>query len=403
MSRAVLPGPLPVTLALRLLAGPKSRLLGSTARAGLFSIVLGVTALGVAMALLTGYRDDLLQKLVGGNAAVLVYGVGKPGVEADPMATIRRDPNVRSVEAVAFLEGVVAAGEREAEVTVRGASGGTGVWNAPSERLTRDDDGAWGAVVGAELAERLAVHEGDRLRLTVLTFGAVGPRFVFRSLRVRGTFRSGFSEFDRGWVVIAEEAARLAAGQASRAWEVRLDDIATAPAVADRLRETLGDGYLVFDWRDLNRDLFAALDLQRRALFLLLALIVVVATFNVASTLVVLVRERRRDFAVLAAMGLSPRRLLATFVSAGAMLGAAGALAGLGIAELVAWVATRFELLSLGPEMAEIYFLSSVPLRLAPADAAAIAALTLAVTVAACWLPAWRAARIEPATALRFE
>jgi len=128
-----------------------------------------------------------------------------------------------------------------------------------------------------------------------------------------------------------------------------------------------------------------------------------VATFNVASTLVVLVRERRRDFAVLAAMGMSPRRLLATFVCAGAMLGATGALAGLGIAELVAWVATRYELLSLGPEMAEIYFLSSVPLRLAAGDAATIGALTLAVTVAACWLPAWRAARIEPATALRFE
>jgi len=403
MSRAVLPGPLPVALALRLLAGPKSRLLGSTARAGLGSIVLGVAALGLAMALLTGYRDDLLRKLVGGNAAVLIYGVGRPGEAVDPAATIRRQPHVTSVEAVAFLEGVVAADGREAEVTVRGASGGAGSWNSPPERLTRDADGTWGAVLGSELAERLAVGVGDRLRLTVLTFGAAGPRFVFRGLRVSGTFESGFSEFDRGWLVVSEEAARLAAGQASRAWEVRLDDITAATAVADRLRDELGDGYLVFDWRDLNRDLFAALDLQRRALFLLLGLIVVVATFNVASTLVVLVRERRRDFAVLAAMGMAPRRLLATFVCAGALLGAAGAAAGLAVAGIVSWLATRYELLRLGPEMAEVYFLRSVPLHLAAGDAAAIAALALGVTILACWLPAWKAARLEPAVALRFE
>jgi lipoprotein-releasing system permease protein len=403
MSRAVLPGPLALALAIRLLAGPKSRLLGSTARAGLLSIVLGVTALGLAMALLTGYREDLVRKLVGGNAAVLVYAVGDAAATSDPAPEIARQPGVVSAEPVAFLEGVVTASGREAEVTVRAASGGTGLWSAPAERLAAESDGAWGCVLGSELAERLAAAPGDTLRLTLLAFGADGPRFVFRSLRVRGTFDSGFSEFDRGWLVVSEAAVAGAVRDAPRAWEVRLADVAAAPAVAEALRERLGDAFLVLDWRELNRDLFAALELQRLALFLLLGLIVVVATFNVASTLVVLVRERRRDFGVLAAMGLPPRRLLATFVLAGALLGAAGVAVGLGAAAALSEIATRFELLRLGPEMAEVYFLRSVPLRLAARDAGAIAVLALGVTVVACWLPAWRAARTEPATALRFE
>jgi lipoprotein-releasing system permease protein len=401
--RAVLPGPLPLVLAIRLLAGPKSRLLGSTARAGLLSIVLGTTALGLAMALLTGYREDLVRKLVGGNAAVLVYAAGDESAGRDPAPTIRPLAGVTAVEPVAFLEGVVTAGAHEAEVTVRAASGGGGLWSAPPERLVAAPDGAWGAVLGGELAERLAVGPGDTLRLTLLAFGGDGPRFVFRSLRVRGTFASGFSEFDRNWLVIGEAALQGALGEVPRAWEVRLEDPAAAPATAAALRERLGSGFLVLDWRELNRDLFAALELQRIALFLLLGLIVVVATFNVASTLVVLVRERRRDFGVLAAMGLAPRRLLATFVLAGALLGTAGASAGLALALAISALVTRFELLRFGPEMAEVYFLRSVPLRLALGDGAAIGALALGVTVLACWLPAWRAARLDPASALRFE
>jgi len=403
VSRAVLPGPLPLALAFRLLAGPKSRLLGSTARAGLASIVLGVAALGLAMALLAGYQEDLVRKLVGGNAAVLVYATGDGRDTADPAPAAAELAGVVSVEPVAFLEGVVVAGGREAEVTVRASSGGGGLWSAPPERLAAEADGAWGAVLGGELAERLGVAPGETVRLTLLAFGDAGPRFVFRSLRVRGTFDSGFSEFDRHWLVVGEGAVQGAARQSARAWEVRLDDAARAPEIAEALRGRLGPEFLVLDWRELNRDLFAALELQRLALFLLLGLIVVVATFNVASTLVVLVRERRRDFGVLAAMGLAPRRLLATFVAAGALLGAAGAAGGLALAAALSWLATRFELLRFGPEMAEVYFLRAVPLRLSGGDAAAIAALALGVTVAACLLPAWRAARVDPAEALRFE
>jgi lipoprotein-releasing system permease protein len=400
--RGLLAGPLAAALAGRLLAGRGSRLLSSTARAALAATALGVAALGVAMALLTGYREDLVRKLVGGSAAILVYATGDaPPGEAE--RAIGETAGVTGVDRVAFLTGVVAAGEREAEVTVRGAAGGGGPFAAPAARLARGEDGAWGALVGAELGERLGVAPGDPLRLTLLSFGEGGPRFAFRTLRVAGTFQSGFSEFDRAWVVVAREALAGAPGGASAIWEVRVDDPARAERVAEAIRARLGPGFLALDWRELNRELFAALELQQRALFLLLGLIVLVATFNVASTLVVLVRERRRDFGVLAALGLAPGRLRRVFLLVGLGLGAAGTAAGLGLAYAIAEIVTRFELLRFDPAMAEIYFLRSVPLRLAARDALAITGLSLAVTLVSSWLPARRAARIDPAAALRFE
>jgi len=405
-ARAPLAGPLLYALAIRFLRGRGSRLLSSTAMAALAASTLGVTAMGVAMALMTGYSGDLQKKLVGGNAAVLVYPPMELAARARGIQlaeAIRRLPEVTRVDRVAYVQGVMATGRSEAEVTLRGTSPDAGLLAASAAQLAADEDGIPGVVLGVDLAGELGVVPGERLRLVVIAVGEGAPKFVYRTLRFAGTFASGFSEFDREWAVTSRATVAALSPGGLESLEVVVDDLDRAPAVAEAIRAQAPDGTLVTDWRELNRELFAALALQKAALFLLLGLIVLVSTFNVASSLVVLVREKRRDLGVLAALGLAPERMRWVFLLYGGALGLAGTLAGLVLAGTISWVANRYELVRFGPEVASIYFLRAVPFHLSLVDAAQIGGFTLVVTLLSCWLPSRRALTLDPSAALRYE
>jgi len=311
---------------------------------------------------------------------------------------------VTRVDSVAYVQGMLTSEAGEAEVTLRGTGGeGGGLLSASPALLAPDADGVAGIALGADLARALKVKEGERLRLVVIAMGERSPRFVYRTVRFAGTSDAGFAEFDQAGGVASRELVKSLAPDSIDSLELALADPGRSEAVADQIRTLAPDGTVVTEWRELNRELFAALRLQQLALFLLLGLIVLVSTFNVASTLVVLVRERLRDLGVLAAMGLAPKRLQNVFLLYGGALGVCGALLGLAIAFAVSWAANRFELIRFGPDIASIYFLRSVPFRLAADDALAIALFTVVVTFISCWLPSRRALKLDPATALRFE
>lgn len=362
--------------------------------------------MGVAMALMTGYRGDLEQKLVGANAAVLVYpplALDRESGAAHLADSIRALPGVTRVDRVAYVQGVLGSGGRDAEVTLRGAAADAGLLSAEASQLAPDADGIPGVVLGVDLARSLGIDVGARLRLVVVAVGEGAPKFVYRTLRFAGTFSTGFAEFDREWAVAAREVVAALAPGGTESLEVAVGDLDRAPEIAEAIRKQVPEGTLVTDWKELNRELFAALSLQKRTLFLLLGLIVLVSTFNVASTLVVLVRERRRDLGVLAALGLAPERLRRVFLLYGTALGLVGTGFGLILAAAISWVMNRFELISFGPEVASIYFLRAVPFRLSPTDAAWIALFAAVVTLLSCWLPSRRALKLDPSAALRFE
>ena len=434
--------PLSWTIAWRFLRGRRSRLLDGTARAALAATALGVTAMIVAMALMTGYREDLRRKLVEGNAPIVAQPLlpaAAPLPEAKHLE-LTAIPGVAGVGRIAYGQGTLSAGAAGdgVEVTLRGiepppaaeartaeartaeartaeartADPEPAAAPAVGSRLTADaaqlaagPDGVPGTVLGAELARRLGVGEGDLVRLVALGLADGRPRFRYRTLRVTGTFAVGFAEFDAAWVLLDRALVAGDDGEAAAAdlYEITLAEGADGAAVVAAAERVLGPDWFVADWRLANRELFTALELQQLVLFLVLGLIVLVSTFNVGSTLVVLVRDRMRDVGVLAALGLAPARLRAVFLTYGAVLGAAGVALGVALGTGAAWVLTTFELIHFDPEVAAIYFIDSVSFRVRPSDLAAVVGFALAVNLVACAVPAWRAARVDPSAALRYE
>ena len=395
-------------LAWRYLRGRRSRLLQRTALAALASIALGVTAMVIAMALMTGYRGDIERKLIAGNAAVLAHPLGPLGRTARPDVEkkLRAIPGVTAVGLIAYGQGTLLSSARpEGEaVTLRGVGAGPDALAGQAPPLAGGPDGVPGVVLGAELALRLGVKAGEPLRLVALGHTAGRPAFRYQTLRTTGTFRTGFAEFDRNWVVLQRPVVeRVSGGGGMPLYEIAVAEPRRAPEIAKQVEGVLGPDYLVTDWQRMNRDLFAALRLQQLLLFFLLGLIVLVSTFNVASTLMVLVRERLRDVGVLSALGLSRGKLAAVFIAYGGALGLVGTLLGIGLGSAVAWTFDRFELIRFDAEVAAIYFVSAVPFRVEALDLLAIAAFSLLFTLLSCALPARRVVRVTSADALRYE
>lgn len=364
----------------------------------------------IAMALMTGYRQDLQAKLVQGSAAVVAYPLGE--IEESELERQRQAlaalEGVRGARRVVYGQGSLANANRPdgVEVMLRGIDIAAGLEDVCAVEVLPTAAGAAGVarlVVGKELYRTLGSEDSEVVRLMVLSFASGRPRFRYRSAVIAATCSTGFSEFDRQWVLMDRRELQqiLGATTGSSVLEVAVESIGETSAVAALVKQTLGPEYLISDYFDLNRELFTALKLQQLMLFLVLGLIVFVSTFNTASSLVVMVRERRRDFGVLAALGLSPVQHRQIFLRYGLLLGVIGTLIGLGLGSLVAWSMNEFELIRFDPEVAAIYFLAAVPFRLAASDLLAVTLFTLTVTLLACWLPARRAGRIQPADALR--
>jgi lipoprotein-releasing system permease protein len=383
-------------------------------------------AMVVAMALMSGYTHDLKRKLIGLQGEIVASPLGPNTLQEDHerLATAAQIPGVR-LGRVAYGEGslssptlpeglsVVLRGvDAETDPTVgrlaREEGIGGGGQGTGKSFLVADERGLPGVLVGKELGRRLGLTRGDAMRLVVLEMGDGRPRFHYRSVRLAGTFSVGFSEFDSRWVLLDREVLQSTRTAESRhagleVVEFDLEDPDLTSSVADQISNILGPRWIVHPWVSLNLALFNALKLQEALLFLVLGLIVVVSTFNVASTLVILVRERLQDIGVLGALGLPPRQLWWIFVAYGVALGSLGIALGVVLGTGISWVVTEYELVRFDPDVAAIYFIDSVPFRVELRDLLAIVAFSITVTLAACALPARRAAALKPSAALRSE
>ncbi len=414
--------PLELEVALAYLRARPSRLVSSVSLLSIAGIGLGVAALVVAMGLLSGYRTEIREKLIGSNAEVVVFPLSLPsGGYSDTEAAERRIAAVRGVRAVApviyqagvassastpdgtdaILKGVDPARER--------AVSEIDAYLPDAERaLTRGGAGELpGIAIGTELARRLDVRSGDAVTLGVpdraRETGRLSPRFG--QFRVTRIFRTNFAEYDSEWVFLDRTVLRALCRLDSPAdvIEVRLTPSSDVGGAARAIETAAGRGFSVTDWRSMNGGLFSALALQQTTLFLVIGLIVAVSTFNVVATLVMTVQEKKRDIGVLATLGAEPRFFSRVFVWLGALLGGSGVLAGILFGALICWAATRFRLLSFPPGVAEIYFVSFIPFLVRGIDLLAIVGFAALAILVASWLPARRASRIDIAEALRYE
>lgn len=414
--------PLELEVALAYLRARPSRLVSSVSLLSIAGIALGVAALVVAMGLLSGYRTEIREKLIGSNAEVVVFPLVLPsGGYPDTEAAERRIARIFGVRAVAPV--IYQAGVASSAATPDGADAVLKGVDPARERAVSEIDaylpnaeriltpgGAGvlpGIAIGTELARRLDVRAGDAITLGVpdraRETGRLSPRFG--QFRVARIFRTNFAEYDSEWVFLDRGVLRALCRLDSPAdvIEVRLTRSADVDLAARAIEKAAGRGFSVTDWRSMNGGLFSALALQQTTLFLVIGLIVAVSTFNVVATLVMTVQEKKRDIGVLSTLGAEPRFFSRVFVWLGALLGGSGVIAGIVFGALICWAATTFRLLSFPPGVAEIYFVSFIPFLVRGIDLLAIVGFAAVAILVASWLPARRASRIDIAEALRYE
>lgn len=401
------------SIAWRYLRRPTDALVSAVGLVSILGMVIGVMALVISMALMTGYRRDLQEKLLGGNAEIVVYSLGAPIDNPRPLIDmLERIPGVAEASPVLYQHAVVTTETNAtgSEVMLKGVDPARAKSSpmlakivGPSQRFATED--GIGVAVGKYLATKLGVKQGDAISVTVAATGDGGMMPRMSTFVVSNIFDTGFYEFDAKWLFTdLEEAQRLTgADSGANMVEVKAAPGQDIDKLVDAVERQTAGSYAVNDWRDSNRHLFSALQLQQLVLFIVIGLIVFVSTFNIVSTLVMTVQEKRREIGILTSMGTEPRTVRRVFMWYGTMVGVAGTVTGLLLGTLICWVMTRFELLSFPPEIAEVYYVSSIPFITQWWQLAGIAAFAIAVSFVATILPSSRAARMNPVEALRYE
>jgi lipoprotein-releasing system permease protein len=343
---------------------------------------------------------------------VFVYSIGGP--ISDPpriLSSLREVQGVGVASPVLFQNAVVTTEENVTgtEVMVKGieesraqSSPMMGKVIGPGGRFA-SAEGDPGVAVGKHLASRLGVTKGSAISVTVPGGGdSVMPRSG--SFVVTNVFSTGFYEFDARWLFVSlPEARQLTGQQGANLVEVKLTPGADIDRIVKDIEVRTRGRFAVSDWREMNRQLFSMLKIQQLVLFIVIGLIVFVSTFNIVSTLIMTVHEKRKEIGILASMGAEQGMVRRIFLWYGTLVGVAGTSAGLLLGVLACQVITRYELVSFPPEIAEVYFVSSIPFVTLPEDLAAIAAFAIAVSFFATIIPSLRAARLNPIDALRHE
>ncbi len=384
-------------------------------------IAVGVAALLVALALATGFREEVQDKILGGTAHLNLLKPDNSGI-ADYRALTERVGKVAGVKAAAatmYDQVLLSANDRQEPAILKGVDlnatdnaanevFATTIEGDPKDLLpaqtTETEPTLDGVIVGRELARVMNLRRGDvvtaysaKTRLT-----PVGTTPLTAQFRVVGISASGLYEYDAHWAYVSLAAAQRLNGEGDVAGviQMKVEDLYAVTEISARVLEAAGTGFMTQSWQELNRSLFAAFKLQQSLIIAFFSLLIAIAALNIITTLTMAVIEKQGDIAILRAQGATPRSIRKIFMWQGVMIGVIGAGLGVILGLSVSWLANRYKLVSIP---AEIYSISHITLKVRALPCALIALLAVGISFLATIYPARAAAKVQPVEALRYE
>ena len=400
-------------------AARRNRFISFISSVSMVGIALGVAALIIVLSVMNGFQKEVRDRMLGvlSHIEVLAYTGAAIDNPTGVQNTLALQPQVLASAPFVLSQVLLAQGEDMRGALVRGIDPAQEVLVTdavalmPPEVLAQLQPGTFGVVLGSELARALGVKTGDNITL-VAPGGQVTPAGVLprmKQLTVVGLLDSGHYEYDASLALLhMDDAQKIVRLEGPNGIRVKLKDPQQARSVADELTPLLGEDVVVRDWTRANRTWFAAVQIEKRMMFIILTLIVAVAAFNLVSTLVMTVTDKQADIAILRTLGASPGSIMGIFVVQGALVGVIGTLSGLLLGLVVA-----FNIGSIVPAIEralgasflpkDIYLISRMPSDPQWADIGPVVIIALVLALVATLYPSWRASRIDPAEALRHE
>jgi lipoprotein-releasing system permease protein len=403
--------PFELHVALRyLLAKRKQAFISVISFISTLGVTVGVMALVIALALMTGLQEELRDRIVGSNPHIYVWntkGIDDYHAEVEKMRTV---PHVLGAAPAIQGQGLLTASDTQ-PVQIKGIDPvleqqvtnlKAAVTSGSIEALNTPEGETPGILLGKDLAAKLGVTTGDSVSLTMgmtLTPGGLLPRT--RRLRVVGLFSLGLLEFDSTFGYLSLDVAKRLLGKDKvDLIQLRVDDIFAAPKIARSIPERLGSQYVTQDWADMNKSLFSALGLEKIAISLTIGLIVMVAALNIVASLILLVMEKHRDIAILKTMGASAKSVTTIFMMQGLIIGLIGTVVGASGGYALSTILTRYQLIKVP---ADVYQMSYMPFRVLPLDFAFVVLGAILICFLATIYPSRKAAKLDPVQALRYE
>ena len=400
-------------------AGRRNGFISFISLVSMLGIALGVAALIIVLSVMNGFQKEVRDRMLSVISHIEVFdaaGSALPDWQATAAAA-KRNPQVVAAAPFVAAQTLIGRGDELRGAVVRGIVPAEEAQVTDLAKRLRDTTlaglkpGEWNIVLGAELARLVGARIGDKVTIAApggqVTPAGVVPRL--KQFTLIGTFEVGHYEYDSGLALVAlDDAAKLFRSEGPTGIQLRLKDVHQARGVAAELAQSLGPGVLVRDWTRTNRNWFDAVQIEKRLMFIILTLIVAVAAFNLVSTLVMTVTDKRADIAILRTLGASPGSIMGIFIVQGATAGilgtVAGSVFGLAVAFNIDVIVPALErALGMAFLPGSIYVISRMPSEPMAADIVPVLVISLLLSFAATIYPSWRASRVNPAEALRYE